>query len=215
MNFHLEATAVSKKPLEFLTDRAARRRAGGCFRARVLRQSLLSSKTSCPRTKSLCSGRSDICALCRGDVFCGSFLAPEAAAGWFNRRRFIAESRPRTPTTEPADTRRRAKMLLAVNQISALSHLQSTSYSGQPVPRCLSTSKIKSLTTNLFACNLTLTPSAPAQQDALHETTITSSNYCRSRFAHAFGRLCDHDIRSSCSGGHMDQLARHCVDNQC
>ena len=91
MNFHLEATAVSKKPLEFLTDRAARRRAGGCFRARVLRQSLLSSKNTCLRTKILCSGRSDICALCRGDVFCGSFLAPEAAAGWFNGRRFVDE----------------------------------------------------------------------------------------------------------------------------
>jgi hypothetical protein len=41
-------------------------------------------------------------------------------AGWFNRRRFVAESRPRTPTTDRLTPRRRAKMLLSVNQISNL-----------------------------------------------------------------------------------------------
>jgi hypothetical protein len=56
----------------------------------------------------------------RENLFRGSFLAPSTVAGWFNRRRFVAESSPRTPTTDPADTRRRAKMLLAVNQISEL-----------------------------------------------------------------------------------------------
>ena len=53
-------------------------------------------------------------------VFDGSFDSPYAVAGWFNGRRFVAESSPRMPTTDPGDTRRRAKMLLAVNQISEL-----------------------------------------------------------------------------------------------
>jgi len=42
------------------------------------------------------------------------------AASWFNSRCFVAELVARTPTTDPADTRRRAKMLLSVNQISEL-----------------------------------------------------------------------------------------------
>ena len=50
----------------------------------------------------------------------GSFRATTAAAGCFNGRRFIALSSPRTPTTGAADTRRRAEMLLSVNQISEL-----------------------------------------------------------------------------------------------
>ena len=50
----------------------------------------------------------------------GSFPRLKGRRGWFNSRRFVAESQPRTPTTDPADTRRRAKMLLLVNQISEL-----------------------------------------------------------------------------------------------
>ena len=42
------------------------------------------------------------------------------AASWFNSRCFVAELVARTPTPDPADTRRRAKMLLSVNQISEL-----------------------------------------------------------------------------------------------
>ena len=53
-------------------------------------------------------------------IFRGSLPTTPLAAGWFNSPRFVAESRPRTPTTDPADTKRRAKMLLSVNQISEL-----------------------------------------------------------------------------------------------
>jgi len=52
--------------------------------------------------------------------FAGPFPGVRLTTGWFNSRRFVAESRPRTPTTDPADTKRRAKMLLSVNQISEL-----------------------------------------------------------------------------------------------
>ena len=38
-------------------------------------------------------------------VFDGSFDSPYAMAGWFNRRRFVAESRPRCSTGHGVDAR--------------------------------------------------------------------------------------------------------------
>ena len=56
----------------------------------------------------------------RENLFRGSFLAPSTVAGWFNGRRFIGLSRPHCSTTGAVVTRRRAEMLLSINQISEL-----------------------------------------------------------------------------------------------
>jgi hypothetical protein len=64
-------------------------------------------------------------------------------------------------------------------------------------------------------CDLSLTGSVAARQDAGHEITTLSSNCFRRRFDCIARRLRDYScIRSSRARRHMDQLARHCLDHQ-
>ena len=103
----------------------------------------------------------------------------------------------------------------------------------------LSTLSAKSLATNLckaVLCNwsrdvpvphgLRARPSPPVlsvldgfrcrEQDVRHETTKLSPNYFCRRFDNARRCVCNGShVRPGRARRHMDQLARHCVDNQC
>ena len=64
-------------------------------------------------------------------------------------------------------------------------------------------------------CDLSLTGSVAAMQDVGHETTTLPSNYFRMRFDCAHWRLHDdYTLRSSRACWHVDELARHSLDNQ-
>jgi hypothetical protein len=64
-------------------------------------------------------------------------------------------------------------------------------------------------------CDLSLTHSVFAMQDARHETTTFSPNYFCGCFDRADGRMRDHsNVRSSRARWHMDKLARHRLDDQ-